>query len=118
MFIRGKYQFFCVSSSLGIRFEFQPTHIGVVFSTSVSMFVIHIISFFHASTSFSFIRFVKIRFGLSKRGISGSLSFGFFLYSATSSPLGSYVRLRFLFLPFSTTSTFAFPYSVIETKFS
>ena len=53
MFICGKCQIFCVSLSLEIRFEFQPTHIGVVFSPSVSMPAINIISFFHASASFS-----------------------------------------------------------------
>ena len=109
MFVCGKCQNFCVSSPLGIRFEFQPTHTGVVFSPSVSMSAIHIISSFHASASSSSIRFVIIHFGLSKGSISGSLSIGFFLYSATLSPLASYVRLPFLILLFSTTSSFVFP---------
>ena len=101
MFICGKYQIFCVSSSLGIRFEFQPTQIGVVFLPSVSISAIYIISFFHASDSFSSIRSaVKICFGLSKRSISGLLSFGFILYDATSSPLVSYVR-RFVCISYS-----------------
>ena len=72
MFICGKYQIFCVSSSLGIRFEFQPTQIGVVFLPSVSISAIYIISFFHASDSFSSIRsVVKICFGLSKEVYQG-----------------------------------------------
>ena len=100
MFICGKYQIFYVSPSLGIRFEFLSTHIGVVFPPSVSMSAIHIIhTFFHAFAYFSSIRFVKTGFGFSKGSISGSFSFGFFLYG---------VRLCFLFLLFSTTSRFVF----------
>ena len=109
---------FFVSSSIWIRFEFWPTHRGGVFSASVSISAFHLISFFRASSSFSSIRFVKICFGLSKGSISGSLSFGFFLYGATSSPLGSYVRLSFLFLLFSITSSFVFQKPVMETEFS
>ena len=84
MFICGKYK---IPSSLGIRFEFQANHIGVVFSQSVSMSTIDLISFFHASASFSSIRFVKIHIGLSKRSISGSLSFVFFYMVLRRVPL-------------------------------
>ena len=68
MFICGKYK---IPSSLGIRFEFQANHIGVVFSLSVSMSTIDLISFFYASASFSSIRFAKIHFGLSKEVYQG-----------------------------------------------
>ena len=105
MFICGKYQILCVSSSLGTRFEFQPAYIRVVLSLSVSMSAILIIYYCHASASFSSIKFVKIDFGFS--GLLSRLLVSF-LYGATSSPFGSYVHLRFLFLLFSNTSSFFF----------
>ena len=49
--------------------------------------------------------------------MSGSLSFGVFSVRPMSSPPCLYVGLRFLFLLFSTTSSFVFTLSAIEAEF-
>ena len=89
---------FFLLSSFRIRFEFQPTNVGVAFSPSVFMSAIHKIYFFHDSTSFSYIMFVKICFGLTKRNISGSSSFGFFCIVLHRVSLVSYVCVLILAL--------------------
>ena len=106
LFLTNTNFFFLISWNK-IRVPAYPH--GAVFAPSVFMSAIHILYFIHACASCSSIRFVKICFGLSKESILGSLSLDFFLYGAMVIPHGSYVRLRFLFLLFSTTSGFVFP---------